>query len=76
MLCSIFFSYEMQIQRKTHSLWSFIRQCGLRLLQNCLPPLLFSQIPLLDVILNHGTSTMLKNGALTHPSGPIFNIAW
>jgi len=31
--------------------------------------------PILDVMLNHGTSTMLKNGTLSPPSGPIFNIA-
>ena len=45
------------------------------LLQN-LPPLLCSQVPILDVFLYYGTNTMLKNGTLSPHSGPIFNIAW
>jgi hypothetical protein len=32
------------------------------------------KIPLLGFMLNYGTNTMLKNGTLSLPSGPVFNI--
>jgi hypothetical protein len=32
------------------------------------------KILLLDALLNYGTNTMLKNGTLSPPSGPMFNI--
>jgi hypothetical protein len=45
------------------------------LLHNIFPPLLFSQIPHLDALLNYRTSTILKNGTPFPPSNLIFNIA-
>jgi hypothetical protein len=41
------------------------------LLHNLLPPLLFSQIPLLYSLLNYGTSTILNNGTPSLPSDNI-----
>jgi hypothetical protein len=46
-----------------------------RLLQNLLPPLLFSKYHSLDVMLNYGTSTIQKNGNPSPPSGSVFNLA-
>jgi len=73
MFCSLFFSYETQVQRKGAltmalplTLWPEW------LLHNLLPPLLCCQIPLLDALLNYGTSSMLKNGTLSPPSGLLF----
>jgi hypothetical protein len=45
------------------------------LLQNLFLLYYALKIPLLDALLNYGTSTMLKNGTPSPPSGPVFNIA-
>jgi hypothetical protein len=75
MLCSLFFSYENANTKKGALTMEFpLTLWPEWMLQNLLPPLLCSQIPLLDALLNYGTSTMLKDGTPSPPSGPIFNI--
>jgi hypothetical protein len=71
MFLSLFFDYGIANTKKK----AIIMELSLTLwpkwmLSNCLPPLLCSQIPLLDVMLNYGTSTMLKNGTL------LFLVVW
>jgi hypothetical protein len=44
------------------------------LLHNILPPLLCSQIPLLDALLNYGTHAMIMNGTPCPPNDLVFNI--
>jgi hypothetical protein len=76
-LLSLFFSYEMQVQRKgmltmklSLTLWHEW------LLHNLLPPLFSFQIPLkIDSLLNYETSTIKNNGTPSPPSGLVFNIA-
>jgi hypothetical protein len=61
MIFSLFFSYENENTKKGTLTMEFPMTLWPEwLLQNLLPPLLCSQIQLLDDLLNYGTSTMLK----------------
>jgi hypothetical protein len=76
LLYSLFFSYENANIKKGALIVEFPLTIWLEwLLWNIITPLLFSQIPLLNYLLNYGTSTMLKNGTPSLPSGSVFNIA-
>jgi hypothetical protein len=68
MLYSLFFSYEMQVERKGALNMEFP-------LTPWLEWLLKNIFPLLDSLLNYGTITMLKNGTFSPLGGVVFNIA-
>jgi hypothetical protein len=76
MLCSLFFSYGNANTKKEALTMEFpLTLWPVWLLQNLFLLCYALKIPLLDALLNYGTSTMLKNGTLSPPSGLVFNIA-